>query len=166
MARKAGLRGPLTTMVGCPWGTWDSARPHRRFRQGDVRQGICTHASGNRGNPVHRNSSLEEARRQGWLRPLDWDRYDMREPVLATSVSDERLMELTRHLYGSFLTPQFITRKLLPVRSSDDARFLLNAGRAVMGHLRDFAAHDLRGSPSGDGTDEDKPPDLATRRQA
>lgn len=166
MASKAGLEVHLTTMVGYPWETWDDARRTVDFAKELFAKGYAHMLQATVVIPYPGTPLFEEARRQGWLRTLDWDCYDMREPVLATPVSDERLMELTRDLYSSFLSPRFVARKLLSVRSVDDARFLLNAGRAVLGHLRDFAANDRRRSPSGDGILEGNAPDLATRRQA
>jgi hypothetical protein len=85
---------------------------------------------------------FKECRDKGWLKTEDWDRYDMREPVMKTEMSDAELLKMTRGIYTSFLTPRFVFRKLLAIRTWSDLRFLWRAGLRVLGHLLDF-----KGSP-------------------
>ena len=58
------------------------------------------------GTPLFR-----EAEEKNWLKTKDWDRYDMREPILKTEMSDEEVKGLVQGLYKSVLTPAFIFRK-------------------------------------------------------
>jgi hypothetical protein len=64
--------------------------------------------------------------------------FDMRGPVMRTPIPEEELGALTRGLYSSFLSPEFAWRTLKSIRSVDDLRFISKAGRAVLGHLKDF----------------------------
>jgi hypothetical protein len=76
--------------------------------------------------------------RQGLLRTLDWDEYDMRAPIMKCPMTDRRLLEITQGIYTSFLTPKYVLRKLASLRSWDDIKFASRAGLKVLGHLADF----------------------------
>jgi radical SAM superfamily enzyme YgiQ (UPF0313 family) len=88
------------------------------------------------GTPLFR-----ECQANDWLKTEDWDRYDMREPIMKTSMPDETVMALTRGIYRSFLTPRFVWRKLLEIRRWDDVIFYWRAALRVLGHLLDFRSH-------------------------
>jgi len=85
------------------------------------------------GTPLFR-----ECQEKGWLKTEDWDRYDMREPIMKTAMSDEAILKMTRGIYRSFLTPRFLLRKLLTIRRWNDVVFYARAALRVLGHLLDF----------------------------
>jgi len=58
---------------------------------------------------------------------------------MKSPVSDNDIKELTKRLYKSFASPQYILRKVFSVRSADDLAFLWRAGRKLVGHLMDFS---------------------------
>ena len=64
----------------------------------------------------------------------------MSAPVMKSPISEGEMKQLTQGLYRAFLSPRFIARTLLSIRSVDDLKFVARAGKAVLGHLRDFAA--------------------------
>jgi radical SAM superfamily enzyme YgiQ (UPF0313 family) len=138
MAKRAGLTVHLTTMVGYPWESLDDANGtlelcRRLLANGDADMLQATIVIPYPGTPL-----FEEARENGWLTTTDWDSYDMGGPVLISPISEKELDRLTSGLYRAFLSPRFIGRTLVSIRSWDDVRFLGRAGRAVLGHLRDF----------------------------
>jgi len=63
----------------------------------------------------------------------------MGQPVMKTPMKDKEVMQLTRGLYKSFITPRFLVRKIVSIRGFDDLTFFWRAGKAVFGHLSDFA---------------------------
>ena len=138
MAKTAGLEPHATCMVGYPWETReDAARTidltKTLFAKGWIDTLQATIVIPYPGTPLFR-----QCEENGWLKTRDWDRYDMREPVMKTPMADAEILAMTQGLYKSFLTPKFIVRKLLSVRGWDDVRFFWRAGRAVLGHLMDF----------------------------
>lgn len=138
MAKAAGLRPHVTCMVGYPWETREQAREtvnfaRRLFDRGDISTLQATIVIPYPGTPLFR-----ECQEQGWLKTEDWDRYDMREPIMKTEMGDEEIMALTRSLYSSFLTPRFLWRQIRDIRSWRDVRYYARAGMRVMGHLLDF----------------------------
>lgn len=50
--------------------------------------------------------------------------------------------ELTQDPYRAFMTPKFIWRKIVGVRSGSDVKFLFRAAGKVVGHLTDFSPKD------------------------
>ncbi len=138
MAKQAGLQPHVTCMVGYPWETKEQAKAtvdltKKLFDKGYIDTLQATIVIPYPGTPL-----FKECEQEGWLKTKDWDRYDMREPVMKTSMTDKEVMELTRGIYKSFLTPRFIFRKIRQIRSWQDIVFYLRAGARVLGHLLDF----------------------------
>jgi len=136
--KAAGLEPHITTMVGYPWETREDARKtidfaRRLFVEGCIDTLQATIVVPYPGTPL-----FEEAGRNGWLLTEDWDRYDMRESVWRSDVGNEEVMTFTQGLYKAAMSPRFILRKLLSVRSLADLKFLVRAGGKVLGHLADF----------------------------
>ncbi len=139
MAKKAGLRPHVTCMVGYPWETREEAQTtidlaRRLFDKGDIDTLQATIVIPYPGTPLFR-----ECQANGWLKTEDWDRYDMREPVMKSPMADSEILAMTRGIYSSFLTPRFLWRQLTSIRTWRDVRFYARAAGRVVGHLLDFA---------------------------
>lgn len=140
LAKKAGLHPHITVMVGYPWEDGEATErtielAKDLFKKGWVDTLQATIVIPYPGTPLY-----EECEANGWLRTKNWDEYDMRAGVMKTSLSDEEIRQLTQEFYRSFMTPSFFLRKIFSIRSLDDIKFYLKAGRAVVGHLTDFRA--------------------------
>jgi radical SAM superfamily enzyme YgiQ (UPF0313 family) len=138
LAKRAGLTVHLTTMVGYPWESEEDANrtvelARRLLGEGDADMLQATIVIPYPGTPL-----FDEAQENGWLRTTDWGSYDMSAPVLESPIPDGELGRLTQGLYRAFLSPRFLWRTVVSIRSVDDLRFLGRAGRAVLGHLKDF----------------------------
>jgi len=147
MAKKAGLEPHLTIMMGYPWETYQDAKntvalAKRCFDQGYVDTLQATVIIPYPGTPL-----WKECKEKGWLLSEDYNDHDMRRPVMKSSLSAEQVLNLTRELYKSFLTPRYITRKLLSIRSIDDIKFYMMAGWRFLGHLADFSPKQLQAKP-------------------
>jgi anaerobic magnesium-protoporphyrin IX monomethyl ester cyclase len=138
MAKQSGLQPHVTCMVGYPWETEAQARDTINLTRSLFDKGYIDTLQATVVIPYPGTPLFKECRDQGWLKTEDWDRYDMREPIMKTEMPDETVMALTREIYKSFLTPRFIWRKLISIRSFDDIRFYWRAGLRVVGHLLDF----------------------------
>jgi radical SAM superfamily enzyme YgiQ (UPF0313 family) len=142
IAKEAGLEVHLTVMVGYPWETRDDAErtmrlAHRLMREGyaDMLQSTVTIPYP--GTPLYR-----EAVENGWLQfaPDDYEKFDMSRPVFKTpDMSPEEVMEMCNSIYRAFLTPRYVLRYLLGIRSFADIKFIAKGAKAVVGHLLDFA---------------------------
>jgi len=141
MCKKAGMEPHVTCMVGYPWESYDEAKNTIDLCKGLFDEGAIDTLQATIVMPYPGTPLYKEAKEQGWLLTEDYDRYDMREPVmkLREDVKYEDILELTQGIYKSFLTPRFILRKILSIRSLDDIRFFFMAGMRVIGHLTDFS---------------------------
>jgi anaerobic magnesium-protoporphyrin IX monomethyl ester cyclase len=139
MAKEAGLTVHLTTMVGYPWETGEDARRTIDLARQLLGEGSADMLQATIVIPYPGTPLFEEARDNHWLLTNDWSGYDMRGPVLASPVPEKELGRLTQGLYRAFLSPRFLLRTVVSIRSIDDLRFVARAGKAVLGHLKDFA---------------------------
>jgi len=139
MAKKAGLDPHITVMIGYPWETKEDAEKTIELARYLFKCGYIDTLQATIVIPYPGTPLFDECKKNGWLLTDDWDKYDMREAVMKSPVSDNDIKELTKRLYKSFASPQYILRKALSVRSADDLAFLWRAGRKLVGHLMDFS---------------------------
>lgn len=141
-AKEAGLEPHITVMVGYPWesredmqATLDMAK--RLFKKGVVDSMQATIVIPYPGTPL-----FAECAKEGWLKTRDWDRYDMREPIMKIPFSEVDLQRGVRSLYSAIcLSPRFLIRKFLEVRSPNDIKSMLFSGLKFLAKLKDFKPH-------------------------
>jgi radical SAM superfamily enzyme YgiQ (UPF0313 family) len=152
---EAGLDIHLTVMVGYPWETRDDAQrtvdlAGELMARGYAEMLQSTVIVPYPGTPLH-GQALEH----GWFRPdidpLDYERYDMREPILAApGMAPAEVMEMSARVYRSFLSPRFVWRNLKRIRAWRDIDYVWRGAKAVIGHLLDFLSpHQDRPSSPG-----------------
>lgn len=140
IAKKAGLEPHITVMLGYPWETEEMAlntinMAKDLFSKGYVDTMQATITIPYPGTPLYK-----ECLEKDWFQvdPLDYEKFDMRGPVMKIPFSNERLLELTQLLYSSFFTPKYIFRKILSIRKLDDVKFYFMSARKLLAHLLDF----------------------------
>ncbi|MHB9027430.1 MAG: B12-binding domain-containing radical SAM protein [Candidatus Latescibacterota bacterium] len=141
IAKKAGLEVHLTVMVGYPWETRADAErtmqlAHRLMRDGSADMLQSTVTIPYPGTPLYR-----EAVENDWLRfaPDDYEKFDMSQPVFKTpDMTPKEVVEMCNSIYQAFLTPRYVLRYLLSIRSLADVKFIAKGAKAVVGHLLDF----------------------------
>ena len=144
MATRAGLEPHVTCMVGYPWESKKEAEATVARTKELFDKGLINTLQATIVIPYPGTALFSECEKNGWLKTRDWDRYDMREPVMTSPIPDAEIMELTQKIYTSFLTPKYLARKLLSIRSRDDINYyLVRGGKYIFGHLKDFAKSQL-----------------------
>jgi radical SAM superfamily enzyme YgiQ (UPF0313 family) len=140
MAKSAGLEPHVTVMLGYPWETEEMAKNTINLAKELFKKGYVDTMQATILVPYPGTKLYQQCVENDWfvVDPKDYEAFDMRGPVMKTPFSKQRLLELTQELYSSFLTPKFIIRKILSVRSFDDIKFLFTAGKKLIGHLLDF----------------------------
>ncbi len=143
LASEAGLDIQLTVMVGYPWETKEDATRTLNLARSLMKKGHAEMLQSTVTIPYPGTPLYDEAREKGWIRfedPEAWERYDMTEPVLTTpDIGAEEIMKMCADIYKSFVTPRFIFNRLLKIRNLEDVSYVLRGGRAVLGHILDFA---------------------------
>ncbi|MDP2918364.1 MAG: B12-binding domain-containing radical SAM protein, partial [bacterium] len=140
IAAQAGLSPHVTIMFGYPWETEKDAQAtvalgHYLLRKGYAKTLQATIVIPYPGTPL-----FAECQKKGWLATEDWDRYDMRETVMKTSVPSERLQQLVQETYKIAFHPEFIARQIISLRNLDDLKYFGRGVKAVFAHLADFKA--------------------------
>ncbi len=139
MAKGGGLEPHITTMIGYPWETRKDAERTIELSKKLFDKGYVDTLQGTILIPYPGTPLFRECKAKGWLLTEDWDNFDQRMAVMKSPLTDTDVKELTQGLYKSFMTPKFILRKVLAVRSLDDIKFLVRAAGKVIGHLTDFS---------------------------
>ena len=131
MAQKAGLTVHLTMIVGYPWETKEDAL--RTFKlaktlmqngKADVLQ--ATVLIPYPGTPLWKEAKIENS---FLFPPEQYERYDMREPVLKVKDSSaEEIAAICGKIYTVFLTPRYILTRFISMKNFDD--LMLNLRRS------------------------------------
>ena len=138
MASQAGLDPHITVMIGYPWESHEDSKNTVDFAKLMFKKGYVETLQGTIVVPYPGTPLFKECQEKSWLLTEDWDRYDMRESVMKNPITSQEARTYTQDLYKAFLSPQYITRKLLSIRSLDDIKFFTEAGKKLVGHLLDF----------------------------
>jgi radical SAM superfamily enzyme YgiQ (UPF0313 family) len=138
-AKEAGLKPHLTVMVGYPWENEREVDSTIAFAEKLFRQGLADSLQATIVIPYPGTPLFADCQKKGLLKTKDWNRYDMREPVMKTTVSEEKLMEAVRELYRrSVFTSRFVLNTLLQLGSVDGIKYVGFQGLKFMGKLLEF----------------------------
>ncbi len=138
-AKQAGLEPHYTVMVGYPWEnkkdtqrTLDLAK--KLFKKGYADSMQATIVIPYPGTPL-----FKDCKKNKWLLTEDWDDYDMRSAIMKSPVGEKELKVMVQKLYSSFITPEFIIRKILSIRSWEDVKTYFIMALKYFGKLSDFS---------------------------
>jgi radical SAM superfamily enzyme YgiQ (UPF0313 family) len=114
-ASRAGLELHITAMMGYPWETRHDAEATVAFARRLFARGLIGSLQATIVVPYPGTPMFEEARQNGWLLTEDWDRYDMRESVWRSAVTEADVKRYAREMYKAALSPRFLVRKLVSI---------------------------------------------------
>ena len=138
LARKAGLFPHITIMFGHPWETYEDAKKTLDLGRWLLKKGYAYTVQATVIIPYPGTPLFTECKENGWLKTTDWDRYDMKEPIMKTKMPEAEVMKLVQGIYSVAFNPEFIWRRITSVNSMSDVKYFLRGGKKVMGHLFDF----------------------------
>ena len=138
MASEAGLEPHATIMLGYPWESFEDAKRTIEVAKFCFKKGYFTTMQATIVIPYPGTPLWKECKEKGLLLSEDYDKYDMRQPVMKIPFPKEKLLTLTQDLYSAFLSPQYIMRRVISIRSFADIKFFAIAGKKLLGHLLDF----------------------------
>ena len=133
------LEPHVTCMVGYPWESLTDAQNTVNFTKNLFKQGLISSLQATIIIPYPGTKLFAQAKKNHWLKTYDWNKYDMSQPVLKSPIPDKELMKLTRNIYLSCLTPQFLIKKLLSIHSLTDLKFLFRSAQKFLGQLKNFS---------------------------
>lgn len=138
MATRAGLDPHITIMLGYPWESYEDARRTIDIAKYAFKRGYYETMQATIVIPYPGTPLWKECKQKGWLLTENYEDYDMRQPIMKIPFAHEKILELEQDLYSAFMTPQYILRKILDIRSFHDFKYLFYMGWKLMGHLLDF----------------------------
>jgi anaerobic magnesium-protoporphyrin IX monomethyl ester cyclase len=142
VARKEGLEPHITIMVGYPWETREDALGTFNLAKMLMEKGWATTLQCTIVIPYPGSKLYAQALENGWFRidPKDYDRFDMKEPVLCTlGMAPEEIMKICDEIYKVFLSPKYMLKQLVRIRSLKDVMYSVKGAAKVLGHVKDFA---------------------------
>ncbi|MBI1911184.1 MAG: radical SAM protein [Deltaproteobacteria bacterium] len=137
-ARAAGLYPHITIMFGYPWETYEEALNTIKFGKWLLRKGLAWTVQATIVIPYPGTPLYKYCRENGFLSTEDWDAFDMRGSVVNTLYPESEVPNLVQKIYSTAFNPEFLLRRFLAVRDTDDVRYFFRAAGKVMGHLMDF----------------------------
>ena len=140
-AKEAGLEVHITIMFGYPNASRDEEFQTYRLARKLMEEGYADTLQSTLVVPYPGSRLYETALENGWLRfsPGEWEHWDMSEPVLKSAdMSPEEVKRMCDETYKLFLSPRYVLRRLLSIRSFEDLKFGFRGVRRVIGHIRDF----------------------------
>jgi radical SAM superfamily enzyme YgiQ (UPF0313 family) len=140
--REEGLEPHITIMVGYPWETRQDALSTLNVAKTLMQKGWAVTLQSTVVIPYPGSKLYAEALKNGWFRvdPKDYERFDMKEPVMTTpDMTPEEVMKLCDEIYKVFLTPQYMLKQLVRIRSLRDVKYSVKGAVKVLGHVKDFA---------------------------
>jgi radical SAM superfamily enzyme YgiQ (UPF0313 family) len=144
IAKEAGLDVHLTMIVGYPWESKEDAMNTLKLAKELMLSNMAEVLQATVVVPYPGTPLYDQAIKNKWfaINPQDYERYDMREPVLISGMSPEDTMKICSSIYREiFLSPRFIANRLLKLRSLEDFKYAFNGVKAVLGHITDFAGN-------------------------
>jgi radical SAM superfamily enzyme YgiQ (UPF0313 family) len=142
VSREEGLEPHITIMVGYPWEMRADALSTLNLAKMLMEKGWAVTLQSTIVTPYPGTRLYGEALEKGWFRvdPEDYDCFDMTEPVLKTvDMEPEEVMRICGEIYRVFLSPKYMFRHLVRVRSWRDVEYSIRGALKVLGHVRDFA---------------------------
>ena len=140
-AKEAELEVHITIMFGYPNASRDEEFQTYRLARKLMEEGYADTLQSTLVVPYPGSRLYETALENGWLRfsPGEWEHWDMSEPVLKSAdMSPEEVKRMCDETYKLFLSPRYVLRRLLSIRSFEDLKFGFRGVRKVIGHIRDF----------------------------
>lgn len=139
LARQAGLFPHITIMFGYPWETYEDAKKTLELGRWLLRKGYAYTVQATVVIPYPGTPLFRECQENNWLKTLDWNRYDMKEPIMKTPMADSETMKLVQGIYSVAFNPEFILRRLATIKDKNDVKYYFRAGTKILGHLFDFS---------------------------
>jgi radical SAM superfamily enzyme YgiQ (UPF0313 family) len=138
-AKKAGLMPHLTVMVGYPWEQEKEIQKTIGLAEDFFQKGLADSMQATLVIPYPGTPLFAYCAKNGLLKTKNWDRYDMREPIIRTLVSKKKLLAAIRDLYSrSIWTPRFLANTLSQLKSIDGLKYVSFQTLKYLGKLWEF----------------------------
>jgi len=140
LAKQAGLKPHLTVMIGYPWETKQDILNTLNFVKKLFKNNLIDSLQATLVIPYPGTPLFKEAKKNGWLKTEDWNKYDMQQSVLHTPLTDEELKKIIQDFYKSIFSLSFLIRKAQEALTDLDVfSYYLRLGLKLPSKLLDFS---------------------------
>lgn len=137
-AKKAGLSPHITIMFGYPWEKKEDILNTLKLGSYLLRKNYAKTMQATIVIPYPGTPLFNECLKNSLLKTQDWDRFDMKEPVMKSEIKDDFIKNAVQDMYRNAFNAEFIFRRIFGIRNLEDIKFLIRAGKFVFGHITDF----------------------------
>jgi radical SAM superfamily enzyme YgiQ (UPF0313 family) len=138
MAKKAKLEPHVTVMIGYPNESFKDAQKTLSLARFIFRENLADSLQATILIPYPGTPLFDYCQKNNLLLTNDWDDFDMRQPIIKSSILPQEQITLVQNLFKGILTPNFIFKKLISIRSLDDVKHLSNYAFKYIKKLKDF----------------------------
>jgi anaerobic magnesium-protoporphyrin IX monomethyl ester cyclase len=139
LCKDGGLEPHITAMIGYPWETKEMAEETINLAKRLFKKGYVDTLQGTIVIPYPGTPLYKYCDENNLLVTKNYEDYDQRQMVMKSALASEDAKKLVQGLYKAFMSPQFIWRKIISIRSFDDVKFLWMAGWKWLGKMMDFS---------------------------
>ncbi len=139
MAKMAGLEPHVTVMIGYPWETMSDTLKTLHFTKDLFEKGLIETLQATILMPYPGTPLFHYCDENNLLLTRDWGRYDQRELVMRCSFTNKEAKKLIRDFYKSFISLPYFMKKAKSIKRWSDIKYILKAGRKLLGHILDFS---------------------------
>jgi len=138
IAKKNKLQPHITIMVGFPNETKSDIQKTLNLSQKIFQLGLADSLQATLLIPYPGTPLFDYCKKNNLLLTQDWNKFDMRQPIIKTSLRSEEINIYIQKFFKSIFTPRFILNKIISIRSIDDIKYLLFYGLKFVKKLKDF----------------------------
>jgi radical SAM superfamily enzyme YgiQ (UPF0313 family) len=138
MAKKAKLEPHVTVMIGYPHESLSDAQKTLSLARRIFRDNLADSLQATILIPYPGTPLFDYCKKNNLLLTTDWDNFDMRQPIIKSTITPQQEIELVQNLFKGILTPSFIFKKITSIRSLDDIQYLFNYAFKYIKKLKDF----------------------------
>lgn len=139
IAKKAKLEPHVTVIIGYPNENSKDAQKTLSLARKIFRNGLADSLQATILIPYPGTPLFKYCQDNKLLLSKDWDDFDMRQPVIKSSISPPEQLELVQNLFKGILSPKFIFQKIISIRSFQDIKHLSTYAIKYIKKLKDFS---------------------------
>lgn len=139
MAKKAGLEPHVTVMIGYPHETLSQAKNTLNLARSIFQNNLADSLQATILIPYPGTPLFKYCQENNLLLSKNWDDYDMRQSIIKSPIDPKDQLKLVQNLFKGILTPKFIFKKIISIRSFSDIKHLSNYALKFLQKLKDFS---------------------------
>ena len=138
-AKKSKLEPHVTAMIGYPHETLKQATKTLNLARYIFQNNLADSLQATILIPYPGTPLFNYCQINNLLLTTNWEDYDMRTPIIKSPIPPKKQLELVQNLFKGVITPKFVIKKIISIRSFDDIKHLANYAFKYFKKLKDFS---------------------------